>query len=294
MTEPQSTNLRRFKRVARAVLPPVLPSAYRRVRARIRGAGPAEWEYLPDGWPEESRSVRGWNSQSVLDAQLAAWDDFLAAQQSTAPVGFSRGPYGASTFNDAHHNTIMSFAYALARAAGGRTRLSMLDWGGGVGAYYVYASTLLPDLDLDYHCRELPLLAEGGRRLLPEATFYADEETALARHYDFVMASSSIHYSRDWRATLKQLAAVTDGYMYVTRLPVVDDAPSYVVLQRPYRYGYQTEYPGWFLNRDEFLDAATDLGLTLLKEFLIAERPCVRNAPGAADYRGFLFSATGR
>jgi len=294
MTEPQSSNLRRFKRVARAVLPPVLPSAYRRVRARIQGVGPAEWEYLPDGWPEESQAVRGWNSQSVLDAQLASWDDFVKAQRSTAPVGFSRGPDGAGVFNDAQHNTVMSFAYALARASSGRQRLSMLDWGGGVGPYCVYASALLPDLDVDYHCRELPLLAEGGRRLLPEATFYADEESALARRYDFVMASSSLHYSRDWRATLKQLAAVTDGYLYVTRLPIVDHAGSYVVLQRPYRYGYLTEYPGWFINRDEFLGAATDSGLALLKEFLIAERPVVPNAPEAANYRGFLFAATGR
>lgn len=36
----------------------------------------------------------------------------------------------------------------------------MLDWGGGLGAYYVYSRALLPDLELDYHCRELPLLVE--------------------------------------------------------------------------------------------------------------------------------------
>jgi hypothetical protein len=108
------------------------------------------------------------------------------------------------------------------------------------------------------------------------------------------MASSSIHYSRDWRATLKQLAGVTDGHVFITRLPVVDNSPSFVVLQRPYSYGYQTEYPGWFLNRGEFLEAAKDLGLTLLKEFLVGERPGVPHAPEAADYRGFLFSVAPR
>jgi putative methyltransferase (TIGR04325 family) len=294
MTETQSSNLRRFKRVARAVLPPIIPYAYRRVLAGFGGAERAEWEYLPDGWPEESPSVRGWNSQSVLDTHLATWDDLRATDRSTAPFGLSRGPDGASTVNIGLHNTIVSFGYALARAAGRSTRLSMLDWGGGVGAYYVYARALLPDLDLDYHCRELPLLAEGGKRLLPEATFYADDETALTRHYDFVMASSSIHYLRDWQATLKRLATATNRYMYVTRMPVVQHSPSYVVLQRPYRHGYQTEYPGWFLNREEFLGVAADFGLTLVREFLIAERPDVPNAPEAADYRGFLFSVTGR
>jgi putative methyltransferase (TIGR04325 family) len=168
----------------------------------------------------------------------------------------------------------------------------MLDWGGGLGAYYVYSRALLPELDLDYHCRELPLLVEGGRLVLPEATFYTDDESALARSYDLVMASSSMHYVRDWRATLKDLAGATDRYLYVTRMPVVAHVPSYVVLQRPDRHGYHTEYVGWFINRDEFLGAATDLGLNLVREFLIWECPDVPNAPEAADYRGFLFAKT--
>ena len=58
--------------------------------------------------------------------------------------------------------------------------------------------------------------------------------------------------------------------------------------------GYDTEYPGWFLNRDEFLGAAKESGLTLLREFLINEVPYVPNAPEAADYRGFLFAPTSR
>jgi putative methyltransferase (TIGR04325 family) len=292
MAEPRSARSQ-FKRVAKAVLPPVFPAAYRRVRSGFN-AEQAEWEYLPGGWPDESQSVRGWNSQSVLDTHLATWDQFRAALLTTGPFGLSRGSDGSSTNNVGVHNTIVSFGYALARAAGTGTRLSMLDWGGGVGAYYVYARALLPDVELDYHCRELPLLAEGGRRLLPEATFYSDDDAALARHYDFVMASSSMHYVRDWKATLKRLATATDRYLYVTRMPVVEHAQSYVVLQRPYRHGYQTEYPGWFLNRDEFLGVAADLGLTLVREFLIAERPGVPNVPEDADYRGFLFSATGR
>jgi len=294
MTEPHSSNLRRFKRVAKAILPPVILSAYRRVQAGFRDAEPAESEYLPGGWPEKSPSIRGWDYQSVVDAHLAPWPDFRAGAQSTAPFALSREPGGANEVNCGLHNAIMSFGYVLARATERRTRLSMLDWEGGVGDHYVYARALLPDLDPDYHCRELPLLAKGGRLVLPEATFHTDDETAFARHYDFVMASSSIQHVRDWRATLKRLATVTDGYMYLTRVPVVEHAPSYVVLQRPDTRGYETEYPGWFLNRDEFLSATAGLGLTLLREFLIWERPVVPNAPEAADLRGFLFSATGR
>ena len=61
------------------------------------------------------------------------------------------------------------------------------------------------------------------------------------------------------------------------------------MIQRPYACGYETEYQGWFLNRHEFITCAEELGLHLLREFLIDERPFVPNAPAQAAYRGFLF-----
>jgi putative methyltransferase (TIGR04325 family) len=167
----------------------------------------------------------------------------------------------------------------------------MLDWGGGIGHYAIYARALLPEVALDYHCRDLPRFAAAAKDVLPEAAFHDADETALARTYDLVLASSSLHYSRDWRAALAKLAAVAAPYLYVTRQPFVETAASFVVVQRPYRYGYMTEYPGWFLNRAEFLGETRALGLQLLREFLIAERPVVRGAPEQADYRGFLFAA---
>jgi putative methyltransferase (TIGR04325 family) len=189
------------------------------------------------------------------------------------------------------HNTVMSFAYVLARAALGREGVSILDWGGGIGHYYAYARAVLPEIELDYHCYDLPLITAGGRQVLPEAQFHDTEEEALSRRYDLVLASGSLHYSRDWRRILAGLARVTDRYLYVTRQPTVETAPSFVVVQRPYRHGYITEYPGWFLNRGEFLAEAQGLGLELLREFLIAEQPVVPGVPEQAHFRGFLFAA---
>ena len=85
-----------------------------------------------------------------------------------------------------------------------------------------------------------------------------------------------------------------DESLYLTRQPCVQHAPSYVVVQRPYRHGYQTEYPGWFLNQPELLGYSAELGLRLVREFLVDERPFVPNAPEQADYRGFLFAARRR
>lgn len=164
----------------------------------------------------------------------------------------------------------------------------MLDWGGGLGHYYLISQALISDLEIDYHCKDVDALARYGSELLPQAHFYSDE-TCLGRSYHFVLASSSLHYSADWLATLKALAKATAAYIFITRLPIVLEADSYVFVQRPYKYGYDSEYLGWCLNRKEFLDCAAGTGLTLVREFIIGEQPIVQNAPGPCEYRGFLF-----
>ena len=279
----------RLRRIAVRLLPPIATDAARRWVQR-RGRDAIEWEYRPEGWPDDDPSIRGWNAESVLRTQLDRWPAFMASVAGTGPLGLSHESAAPGPADYATHNTVMSFAYVLARAGQGATHVSLLDWGGGIGHYYAYGRALLPDVTLDYHCRDLPLLVEGGRSILPEAVFHSTDEAALSRTYDLVMASSSLQYSRDWRGTLAQLSSVADGYLYVTRQPFVTEGPSFVVVQRPSRHGYLTEYPGWFLNRDEFLDEARGLGLALLREFLIAEKPIVPKAPAPADYRGFLFA----
>jgi putative methyltransferase (TIGR04325 family) len=230
----------------------------------------------------------------VVSTQLARWAAFVRSVEGSSPLGLSNEAAGPTEQDYATHNTVMSFGYVLARAAQGLSRVSMLDWGGGIGHYCVYARALLPGVPLEYHCRDLSLLVAGGREVLPDAAFHETDEAALARTYDLVLASSSLHYSRNWRETLAKLASVADRYVYVTRQPFVTRGPSFVVVQRPYRYGYMTEYPGWFLNRDEFLAETHALGLELQREFLIAEQPVVPGAPEQASYRGFLFAAPSR
>ena len=73
------------------------------------------------------------------------------------------------------------------------------------------------------------------------------------------------------------------------RLPSVLHANSYAFVQRPYVYGYNTEYLGWCLNRDEFLQQASSAGMRLVREFVTGEQPFIDNAPEQCLYRGFLF-----
>jgi putative methyltransferase (TIGR04325 family) len=272
------------------ILPPIAVDALRALRRRWRNREGSELERV-SGWPDAADETEGWNHESIAATQLGSWPGFLElveAPNVLAPVSMDDGFPAPEAY--AVHNTRMVFGYVLGRAAFGRDELSFLDWGGGLGDYAVLARAMLPALVIDYHCRELPLLARTGRGVVPDGTFHESDEPALARRYDLVLASGSLQYSRDWRAALAGLAHAATGYLYITRIPIVQRAESFVAVQRPRRLGYTTEYPGWILNRHELLEATEGLALRLEREFLIWERTHIERAPEQPDYRGFLFT----
>jgi len=280
--------------LAKQLLPPVLASLASALRKRAINRGRAEWEYLPE-YPRRGHQADapGWNVEAVAETQRSNWPAFVKAVEGTTPLGIAHEARSPLRQSIASHNIVVTYGYVLARAARLRTDLSVLDWGGGVGHYYVLARSLLPDLELDYHCKEVPLLCSNGRELLPQVTFHDSDELAFSRTYDLVMASGALQFADDWRAVLDQMCAATAGYLYVTRLPVVERAASYGLLQRAHRYGYATEYAGWVFNRTEFLAAAEAGGVTLVREFIMEEGPSARNVPERARHGGFLFRAPG-
>jgi putative methyltransferase (TIGR04325 family) len=273
----------------RALVPPVLWSTLGKLRATPR-SGAREWAYIPEGWAyaKTHPEVQGWNVRDVLQVYKHKWPRYVEIVQGTGPLGVAHESDLSTNEDIDSHNTCMAFAYAIALAAHRSDALSMLDWGGGIGHYYVLARALLPDVEIDYHCKDVPLLAEYGAQLLPQQHFYVDE-SCLDRTYDFVMASGAMHYTEEWQALLAGLGRATKGYLYVTRLPTVLDASSFVIVQRPYSYGYNTEYLSWCLNRAEFVREVERQGLTFVREFVLAERPFIVDAPEQCQYRGFLF-----
>jgi putative methyltransferase (TIGR04325 family) len=275
-------------------LPPACTDALVWLRRRASPRPVPEYEHVPDGWVTRDVRVTGWNVESVVRTQLEKWPRFVESARGSGVLGMSHEGADPTANDYAGHNTLMAFAYVLALAGRCRERLSLLDWGGGIGHYCVLSEALLPWVSIDYSCRDLPLLCAGGREVLPAARFYEDDEAAFSQSYDLVLSSSSLQYCEDWRHLLKRMAGVTRGLLYVTRLPVVRRASSFVVVQRPYQYGYQTEYLGWFLNRQELLDQTASLGMELVREFLIQERPVVHGAPEQGEYRGFLFRPAGK
>ena len=242
-----------------------------------------EWEYIPEGW---SHQTRGWDADAVADAYARKWPAYVDAIQPPKPLGVHHETAQVLTGDAGAHNMLVTFAYVLALAARGRDGISVLDWGGGFGHYHVLALSVFPGLALEYHVKETQAVSARGRKLNPDVTFH-DDEACLERRYDLVVASSSLQYAEDWQSLLRRLADAAERHLYVARVPVALTAPSFVVIQRPYVHGYDTEYLGWVLNRKELLAAAPPLA----REFLLDARFSATGAPeDPVEHRSFLFN----
>lgn len=280
----------RLRQAARSWAPPALVAWRRRLLARLV---PPPWEFVGGAWPVDDPRARGWEHPDIVSVQRARWPAFLRSVEGTGPLGVAHESAMPGRLDIGAHNTLMCAAYALALAAEGRGRMSLLDWGGGVGHYGVLGRALLPGVELDYHCVDLPHFCRAGEELFPDGTFHERPGGALQRRYDLVLASSSLQYAPDWKTVLGQLAEASERYLLVTRQPVVLRVPSFVAVQRPRAAGYPADYLGWFVNRGDLLRTAESAGASLIREFLIDEWPWVYRAPEQGVYRGFLFRRAG-
>jgi putative methyltransferase (TIGR04325 family) len=177
-----------------------------------------------------------------------------------------------------------AFAYVLARIAAGRREMSVLDFGGNVGSYALVARSALPDVEFRYTVQELPAICAAARRVRPWVRFVsADAE--LADAYDLVVSSGSLQYIEDWRGLVPRLAARASPWLYLARLPIVLEAPSFPVRQSLGRAG---DAMFWCINRRELLDALP--GVTLVHEFRIADGfSPIAGTPEMPSVRSYLF-----
>jgi putative methyltransferase (TIGR04325 family) len=244
------------------------------------------FEFLGLTWPEDERKFRGWNTQAVANALAERWPTFLESLELPVALAVNseapeRGP--SLTGQNAH----LCFGYVLGRTAS-TSRMTVLDWGGGIGQYYPIAATLSPDIEFDYHVVDVSELCRLGRELNPAVTFH-DGDSWTSSRYDLVMSSGSLQYVPRWAEVLAKLTSAAGRWLYVTRVPVVRQAPSYVVVQRAAPI-YDTELPAWVFSEPQLLGELDALGWFPVREFVLGDRAQVAGAPEQPSYRGWLLT----
>jgi len=247
-----------------------------------------EMTYAPQGWYLKNSRSKGWYEMSVAEAQGKHWSTLVKNLQGPGPLGVAHFPWSLTREDRANHNAMMSFGYVLALVARKKESISILDWGGGAGHYYLYGRALLPEVGIEYHCYDVPYLCELGKKLTPEGHFHDSDADLIAKQFDLVVSSSSLHYFENWREVARKLAAFTREFLYIARLQTVSRAPSFVAVHKLYRAGY-TEHLSWCLNHQELVSCVEESGLELVREFVFGEKWSIRGAPDKVDSRGFLF-----
>lgn len=241
-------------------------------------------DYAPDAWDTIIPHDRGWDDPSAVNDERAKWAAFLDIVHGTGPLGFSHEHTDLNiTGNPLFHNVHLTFGYVLGLVSRQKKVLSVLDYGGGLGHYFHIGKALFPDLVIEYHCKEVSSMVEAGQQLNPEVVWHSDNE-CLKMSYDLVMVSGSLQYIQNWQQFLLNLSAPVCGYLFLTRVPVVIGAASFVAVQN----AYGTQMLHWQFNREELLHYIDKAGFYVVREFLAGDCPHIKNAPEQCDLRGWL------
>jgi putative methyltransferase (TIGR04325 family) len=273
-----------IKKILELLVPPIVIKVLRAVQNLIRQS---VLEYAPDGW--QTRLVKdqnqGWSVDSVVKTERDKWNTFCRNLEGSGPLGFSHEHTDLSVIrNPNFHNVHISYAYVLALAAHKKDSISVLDWGGSLGHYYLIGKAVLPEVSIDYHVKEVPLMANAGKQLNPDVHWY-DDERCLERDYDLIMINGSLLYMKDWVDVLNRIARSVKEYLFLFRLPVVQHSPSFLSIERL----YNSQMLHQQLNQAELLGVVKNTGLTLMREFVVGDRPYIKNAPEQCEIRGWLF-----
>jgi putative methyltransferase (TIGR04325 family) len=275
-----------LKKIIRLLTPPIVLKAFSYLKPR--SAPDHVLEYAPDAWdikPPADAAMSGWSSGNVAETERAKWDTFCRNLEGAGPLGFAHEhPDLTVTRHVPFHNVHMTYAYVLALTARRKEAISVLDYGGALGHYYQIARAVVPDVKIEFHCKEVPSLAALGQQLNPEIHWHVDD-SCLNRSYDLVMMNGSLQYMRDWQTTIARVSAAANEYFFLTRVPVVEHHPSFPARQRI----YDTEMVHLQFNQDELLRVAAGAGLKLLREVVVGDRPYIHNAPEQCELRGWIF-----
>lgn len=230
---------------------------------------------------------RGWATALPAGAKSEDyWTHFIARERSACETLMARVRAGEPilTLDEDERIKRTAFGEVLTIVARDHPRVTVLDVGGNLGDYYWIGRALVPGVALDFHCKELPAIADAGRQINPAVTFHTDDQ-CLDRPYDLIMFSSSLQCLPDWQSVLVRAARAAREYLFLSDVPVVQTAPSYVVLQDSGGVANLQNQ----LNQSEVVLAVERAGLRVVREFDMGPHPAVANAPEQATCRGWLF-----
>jgi len=279
-----------LKAFLKLVLPPFVLEIYRALRRTIRRAGNRlVFSREVDEIRASAAEWQGYESAAVIARERDNWKSLIQILQNGHQPLVTKGTGKPDTQRmTGEHNAYMTFGYVLALAAQRKSAVKILDYGGELGHYYFIGKALLPEVALEYHCKELPEMAKAGRKVSPSIIWHTDD-SCFEQHYDLIIFSGSLQYIRNWQEVLHRASRAAREYVYLMYVPVVEFVPSYVALQS--LDGAQMIHRQF--NKSELLSTIGSAGLRIIREFWVEDHPSITNAPEQPSHYGCLLKRDG-
>ena len=199
-------------------------------------------------WSEATVGSTGYAAPVILErvrasSAAAIGSDSLFERDS---VLFERGEYSWP----------LAAAICLAAARSADT-LRVIDFGGSLGSTFFQHRLLLDQLgSVSWTIVEQPHFVKAGLELMPDGPilFREDLEASLQEAQpNLVLFGSSLQYLQDPTAALDLVARSSTSILVLDRLPVWQEEPSKVSIQKVPKRIYEASYPAWIFSESELL-----------------------------------------
>lgn len=207
------------------------------------------WEGVYGTFDETPAVGEGFRSQRWVEQSLKNVTSLLKQAKDSSSVPSSV----------VHRDNLLPFLASL--LGHGSERVSILDFGGGLGATYVSVSQSVDSQQgFEYHIVDLDKICEIGTELFKDDDrihFHSSLPDSL-EDVDIVHIESSLQYVEEWEDILGKLAGFDAKFFLFTNLSA-GDIPTYATTQQY----YESRIPYWFFNLDEVVTTLSKLGYSL-------------------------------
>jgi len=207
------------------------------------------WEGIYKDFDELESEGRGFESSTWIE------HSFEKAKKMRELSRDSRESMEDISFNGSPLYVLASIMYAQ------NNRLSVLDFGGGMGFGYIVMEAVIPESDnLDFDIVEGANNCKGGKKLFfddKRVNFF--EQLPEDKRYDILHIGSSLQYIHQWKDLLKALCSYEAKYFAFTDLPSGENE-RYASLQNY----YDSKIPHWFFNTKEVIGVMNTFGYKII------------------------------
>lgn len=263
-----------MKSFLRELCPPIFLRWFR----TIRGKNSLLFKGNYESWSSAQQVSTGYDTEEVLNSVC---DSALKVKRGEAfferdSVCFYQEEYRWPTLS-----------CLLAVAAEYKGQLSVLDFGGSVGSFYLQHKKFFSNLEkIKWSVVEQEKFVDWGREEIQDDVlrfYYCVDDCLRDGLIDVIFLSSVLQYMEKPYEILSELIHVNAPYIIVDRTPFLQGAVDRLTVQTVPDSTYKAKFPAWFLGWQRFEKEMIENGY-----FLLTELPCEDKAE-LGEFKGAVF-----